>query len=102
MVYVPAGVFAGTSTRPVTVSSTGTGPPFIGVAGDVTVAVIALGTIVTPLSVSLAKALIMSLPPVAPFTAGGVSPEAAIAGAATTTVAIAFAQLFGFRRSQIW
>ena len=52
--YVPAGVPAGTLTLPVVTSSTGTGPPLIGVAGVCTVPVIAAGFTATPLSVSLA------------------------------------------------
>ena len=53
MVYVPAGVPAGTLTTPEAGSIIGTGPPLMEVAGVVTVPVTRDGSTTTPLITSL-------------------------------------------------
>ena len=101
MVYVPAGVPAGTETLPVVGFSVGTGAPPIDVAGVVTVVFTFAGTTATPFNMSLASALTTDGLPVAPFTFAGVSLVATIGAALTTIVAVAVEQLSGFRFSQI-
>ena len=69
---------------PVTGSSTGTGAPTeTGVAGVVTVPMMAAGTTGVPFKVSFAKAFTRDGLPVVPFTFGGVSAVAAIRAALT-------------------
>ena len=70
MVYVPAGVPAGTATTPVAGFSAGTGPPPIDVAGVLTASValpVAPTVAGEPLTVSLLRALPAVGLPVAPL-----------------------------------
>ena len=70
-------------------------------AGVVTVTRISVMFTGAPLSLSLASALMMSLPPAAPLTGAGVSTSAVIGAAVTTTVTVAVLQLVGLAFSQI-
>ena len=99
---MPAGVPAGTDTRPVAGSSIGTFAPAIaGVAGVRTVALIAFTMMAAPFKLSLVKALTRAALPVAPLVAAGESSVATIGAAVTGTVTVDDAQLVGFSFSQM-
>ena len=106
IVYVPAGVPAGTDTTPVVVFRVGTGAPSIEVAAVVT----AIFTLVTvacaPFKVSIplplfARALPALAFPLVPLEAARVSSCATIAALFTGTNTVVVEQLAGFNFSQI-
>ena len=107
IVYVPAGVPAGTDTTPVVVFRVGTGAPPIEVATVVT----AIFTLVTvawaPLRVSIplplsSKTLPIFALPIIPLEEARVSSCATIAALVTGTNTVADEQFVGFNFSQIW
>ena len=107
IVYVPAGVPAGTETCPVNGSITGTGFPFIGVAGVVTVILTWEIRAWTPFKVSEPLPLLLNTFPIFGFPVVPLPPErasfwATIAAAETETETVAVSQLVGLKTSQIW
>ena len=74
IVYVPAGVPAGTSTSPVVGLSVGTGSPgLFGVAGVTTLKVALLVVAGAPFSVSPSNAFVTAVAPVAPLIPAALS-----------------------------
>ena len=102
MLYVPAGVPAGTEIRPVAGFSVGTGAPGLaGVAGVNTDTSTFAKVTGAPFSVSPSSTFSTSAAPVAPFTPATLSGSATIGAATTVTEIVAVWQFVGFAVSQI-